>query len=285
MSRRVRLLAHIVTFILVHHALGQNPTLSQIPLLDDVRRERVDGDKRDRTNSVLVAAESNDAEHNNASVSVGRCSDGECPSSGSVEVQYGVLAECLAGPQQRITISCSCADLDGDDFVSLRDFAAYQVAPVFLCLRDLVIWQGSGLGFCPQLGTIYRASVYTDHSGRKLLVGALIAEGDPAVDQCIYYLSDPCFVAAPFPTRLLTELEWAELSALVDGIPPEGCQPECTHPCVGKCCDAGLIDPCIIWHVNQDDTYCYGEGNAFEYRQAIRAVVTHVAALVADDAP
>lgn len=285
MAKSMRLLVHAMALAFVHHALAQNPTIPRIPVVDDMHSEYIGEDERDGTTPAVVAAGADGADHNNSSATVGRCSDVACPSSGSVEVQFGVLAECLAGPDQHIYSSCSCADLDGNDFVSLRDFSAYQVAPVFLCLRDLVIWQGPGLGFCPQLGTIYRASVYTDHSGRKLLIGSMIAQGDHKHDRCIFQLEFPCYVAVPFPPRLLTVLEWAELSAVVDNIPPEGCQPDCTHPCVGLCCDAGLYDPCVIWHVNQDDTYCYGNGNASAYRSAIRTVAAHVAALVRDDAP
>lgn len=289
MLRSTHLLVYLMALVFAHHAMAQNQSMPQIPPADGGRAECNLGDGRDCTPPTEVAAESNDAEHNTASTPVGRCSDFHCPSSGSVEVQYGVFAECLDGPDQSVHSPCSCADLDGDDFVSLRDFAIYQVAPVFLCQRDLVIWQGSGLGFCPELGTIYRASVFRDHSGRRLLAGSMIAEGNLETDSCIspneISLPLPCYVAVPFPVRLLTEPEWAEIAALVDGIPPEGCQPECTLPCIGRCCDALYYDTCRILHVNQDTTFCYGEGNASVYRQAIQAVAAHVAALVTDGAP
>ena len=289
MSTRAHLLAHIVTFVFAHHALAQDSTSPQVPWVDDAHHERGDRDRIDHNESASIAAQSDNGERSSSTATVGRCADHVCPSTDSMEVQYGVFAECLSGPDQRVYLTCTCADLDGDDFVSLRDFAIYQAAPVFLCQRDLVIWQGPGLGFCPQLGTIYRASVYTDHSGRKLLIGSMIAEGDPETDRCLLpgevSLPLPCYVAVSFPTHLLTPLEWAELSALVNGIPPEGCQHGCDWPCEGECCDAFFRDPCNILHVNQDTSYCYGGGNADEYRQAIQAVAAHVAALVSDEVP
>lgn len=192
--------------------------------------------------------------------------------------QYANLAACLSGPGVPAGSSCTCADLDSDGYVSLRDYAAFQVAPVRVCWRYLEVRQRPGLGFCPVPGTVYRANVIYALNGSLLLAGSLIDEGDPEVDRCIERpYSFRCYVAKPFLPRVLTSVERSQLFALVRSIPQEGCQPECTDPCVGECCYA--YDPCFIWYVGKHDDYCYGQGNASEYRQAVRAVAAYVADL------
>ena len=159
------------------------------------------------------------------------------------------------------------------------------MAPVRVCWRYLEVRQQPGLGFRPTPGTVYRANVIYALNGSLLLVGSLIDEGDPAADRCIpeYTFPLPCYVAKPFLSRRLTSLERSELSALVENIPQQGCQPECTSPCVGDCCYA--FDPCVIWYVGGHNDYCYGEGNADEYRYAIGAVAAYVADLATDVTP
>lgn len=216
----------------------------------------------------------------------GYCNFTECSFSGSTPAaQYGNLAACLTGPVVQTGPLCSCADLDGDGYVSLRDFAAFQVAPLHVCSRYIEVRQEPGLGFCPTPGTVYRANVIYTLNGSLLLVGSLIDEGDSEVDRCIPGFTFPlsCYVAKPFLPRRLTSLERSELSALVQNIPQEGCQRECTNPCVGLCCF--IIDPCVIWYVGRHNDYCYGLGNSDEYRHAIQAVAAYVADLAMNNPP
>lgn len=203
---------------------------------------------------------------------VGHCLYTECPFTGSTPAaQYRNLAACLTGPAVPAGPFCSCADLDSDGFVSLRDFAAYQIAPVYVCSRYLEVRQQPGLGFCPSLGTVYRANVIYALYGSLILNGSLIYEGDPATDRCLYFDSPlSCYVAKPFPPRRLTSLETAELHALIENIPQ----------LVANCNYA--FDPCVIWYVGGHNDYCFGDGNANEYREAIKAVAAYVSELAMD---
>jgi len=200
----------------------------------------------------------------------------ECSFTGSTPAaQYRNLAACLTGPAVLAGPLCSCADLDSDGFVSLRDFAAFQVAPVSVCSRYLEVRQNPGLGFCPTPGTVYRANVIYALNGSLLLVGSLIDEGDSEVDRCIPNTFPlPCYVAEPFVPRRLTSLEQAVLYALVENIPQ----------LVADCDYA--YDPCVIWYVGGHNDYCYGGGgNSDEYREAIRAVAAYVADLAMNIPP
>lgn len=211
-----------------------------------------------------------------------RCQLNECPYSGATPpTQFRNLAACLMGPDTRAGSSCECADLDSDDFVTLRDLAAFQNTPVQVCFRNLTIRQDPGLGFCPQVGAVLRANVIPALNGLPLLVGSLVELGDPDIDRCVY--SGPfksCYVGVPFLARQLTATEWFQLSALIQAIPAEGC------PCLGQCNYA--IDPCQILKVNNFDTYCYayGSGTADDlYRDALWAVADYAAELATSDPP
>ena len=210
----------------------------------------------------------------------GRCSPSECPSSDLTPVaQCAILSPCLEGPAVSASPSCSCADLDADGYVSLRDYAAFQIVPVRVCSRYLEVRQDPGFGFCPNPGSIYRANVVYALNGNPLLAGSLVSIGDPTVDPCIPYIifSEDCYVVRPFPPRQLTDAEWNALTSVVQDVPPEGC------PCESGCNYA--IDPCVIWYIAVNlrwyNDYCYEFPwkNTEQYRQALHEVAAYLAVL------
>ncbi len=199
-------------------------------------------------------------------------------------MQYEHIGACLTGPAEFVTSSsCTCADLDYDGHVSLRDFAVFQLAPLLVCTRYLTPSQEPGFGFCPTPGTIFRANVIRTLSGDLVLVGSLIEEGNPEVDVCLGYdfFGPTCYIGVPFPPLLLSPNEQLELSALLMRI-PKSCETVCTDPSTDPCCKHP--EKCVIrylrhqgkWH----DDFCYGCGNADEYRRAFRDVVEYLRALL-----
>ena len=124
-----------------------------------------------------------------------------------------------------------------------------------------------GLGYCPSPGTIFRANDFEAFDGTVLLVGTLVAEGDPNVDECIYESAPGCFIAIPFPPIVLTSQEISTLDAKLDAIPT-------TFP---DCCNYAW-DPCIIRHLSFGgrtlSDYCWGCDEADAYRGRIRNVFT-----------
>lgn len=205
-----------------------------------------------------------------------RCDPLQCgrPPDPNLLDQYEQIATCMTGPGQWVAPSCACADLDGDAHVTLRDFAALQIVPVFVCERGLAFAQRPGMGFCPSPGTVHSANVIPALDGTVVLVGARILEGDPERNQCLPYVIWPseCLIDVYFPPRTLSLDEQNELSALLTAIPED------------PCCDDWAVDPCVILYLRyqgqEHRTYCYGCDKSEAYRRAISDVADYLAELL-----
>jgi Na+-translocating ferredoxin:NAD+ oxidoreductase RNF subunit RnfB len=196
------------------------------------------------------------------------------PVGSGVQAQGAHLTTCLTGPAEEVESLSSCADLDADDHVTLRDFAAFQASPVLVCSRELTVEQTPGLGFCPVPGTIHRANLIPTVDDRLLLAGSILVEGDPAQGMCLWYEApapSDCFFAVPFPPRTLTPDQEAQLSALLAHVT------SCQNPDFA-------VDPCRILCLRYDGAshsdYCYDGPKEDAYRQAIHNVTDYLDELV-----
>lgn len=196
------------------------------------------------------------------------------PVDSTVQAQGAHLTTCLTGPTPEVESSCSCADLDADDHVTLRDFAVFQATPVLVCSRELTVEQTPAEGFCPVPGTMHRASLIRTLDERLVLVGLMLVEGDPARGICLWgrsHYPDECYFAVPFPPRTLPPDQEAHLSALLASI--------------ATCQDPNwAADPCRIWCLRYDGRsrrdYCYGGPKEDAYRQAVHNVTDYLNQLV-----
>lgn len=192
----------------------------------------------------------------------------------TVAGQFRELAECLTGPNVSPGPSCRCADLFLDDEITLYDFAMFQNAPMYVCRRDLAISQEPGFGFCPVPDAIRQASLIPTLDGPPLLLGTIAVWGDPNVDDCLWGFELDCYVALPFPPRLLSEKEVAGLSELLEEIPPR-C--ECSSLC-------SAFDPCRVTFLrfgarNLDDFCDWRDPIAGDYQAAIQDVLDYLTEL------
>lgn len=195
------------------------------------------------------------------------------PDGSAVQAQGAHLTTCLTGPAEEVESLCSCADLDADDHVTLRDVAAFQASPVLVCSRELAVEQRPGLGYCPVPGTVHRANLIPTVDDRLLLAGSLLVERDPKFGMCLWYetsVPKACYVAVPFPPRTLTTDQQAHLSALLAHITT------CPNPDFA-------VDPCRILCLRYDGAthsdYCYDGPKEDAYRQAIYNVTDYLVEL------
>lgn len=65
----------------------------------------------------------------------------------------------------------------------------------------------SGLGFCPEPGSVYRAEIRAEEDGTLTIAGSVIASGVGGTDACLPESSNPCWVARPIAGRVLSEHE------------------------------------------------------------------------------
>jgi hypothetical protein len=94
-----------------------------------------------------------------------------------------------------------------------------------------------GLGFCPEMYKVFRASILREETGYRLEMSVLY-EGVPGQPECIEVVSGACAVELPLPPRMLTAEEEVEVRNLFSAVPIF----EAPH----TICLCLAIDPCVI---------------------------------------
>jgi len=94
----------------------------------------------------------------------------------------------------------------------------------------------SGLGFCPRMDEIFKATVWRNAAGTHTVTGSILVTGDSLRDSCIGLsrLMGRCLVEALFEPCVLTPAQAAELYRLLAAVPVE---PHVLN---------SLCDPCLI---------------------------------------
>jgi len=121
--------------------------------------------------------------------------------------------------------------------VALRDFSAFT---------EFAVNQSSALGFCPEVGDVYAASIRPGQGG-MVLARTLVERGTAGVDPCLegVFRSD-CLVARAEPCRRLTAAELERVRGAFAQVKVW------TAP--DAFCIHGVADPCLITTMHWDDS-------------------------------
>jgi hypothetical protein len=123
--------------------------------------------------------------------------------------------ECLAGA------GCEPAAVSTD----FSDFGRFEY------------FQEPALGFCPELGKVFKATIVKEEAGYRLEM-SILEEGAQGQGGCIDVISGVCAVEMPLPPRTLTAEEAAAVRAAFSSLPVfQEADPICF--CVA-------IDPCTV---------------------------------------
>jgi hypothetical protein len=98
-------------------------------------------------------------------------------------------------------------------------------------------FQEPALGFCPEIGKVFRAVIQREDPGYRLEMSVL-EEGDPAQGGCIEVISAECAVEVPLPPRTLTAEEVAAVKDAFSSVP--------VFHQIDPICFCVAIDPCVV---------------------------------------
>lgn len=125
-----------------------------------------------------------------------------------------------------------------------------------------------GLGFCPQINSVFEATITAEPDGDYRLELVILRPGQPGEPCLKFFLGEiPCAVPEELPVRNLTDDEVAQMLALFSDLK--------VHLEADPICDCIAIDPCRIGSFNWDgenfsDFICSNRRLARDQAPAIR---------------
>jgi hypothetical protein len=114
--------------------------------------------------------------------------------------------------------------------------------------REFRFEQWSALGFCPELDSVYQASIDRQDDGTYTLDMSIIEEGQQGVDACLddqdfVDVESDCIVVRELPTRSLTEAEVQQVQQVFSTIGSDYYSFD----------QVTCIDPCLVYWLSWDD--------------------------------
>jgi hypothetical protein len=145
------------------------------------------------------------------------------------------MAGCHAGSRTRGHGNGN-ANANGANVVDRSDF------------REFRFTQGRALGFCPDLDSVYEASIDLQDDGTYTLEMSIIEEGEQEVDACmdnadLVDVEADCVVVRELPSRSLTAAEAQHVREVFSTIGSEYYSFD----------EDTCIDPCLVYWLRWDD--------------------------------